>query len=76
LYLQDDPEGPRDVGEDHEERSFHPRHPAAGMIVGVRCVGDSEGTVAIHGAQRRPGVEGEDEDSGDAERDAGELGHA
>ena len=30
----------------------------------------------MHGAQRWPDVEGEDEDSGEAERDAGELGHA
>jgi len=30
----------------------------------------------MHGAQRWPDVEGEDEDSGEAERYAGELGHA
>ena len=71
-YLQDDPEGPCGVGEDHEERSFDPRYPARNIAVGG--LGDGEGAVGIHGAERRPGVEGEDEDAGEAERYAGDLG--
>jgi len=35
-----------------------------------------EGTVMVDGAYGRPGVEGDGEDSGEAERYAGELGDA
>ncbi|KAG2565030.1 hypothetical protein PVAP13_7NG067278 [Panicum virgatum] len=63
---------PCDVGEDHEQRALDPRHPARSRPAG----GDSEGSVVVDGAQRRSSVERKDQDTGEAERDAGDLGHA
>jgi len=34
-----------------------------------------EGVAMVDGAQRRPGVESDDQDPGEAKHDAGELGY-
>jgi len=69
--LQHDPERPRHVGEHDQERALDPCRPAAARSW---TGGGGEGAVAVHGAQRGPDVEGDGEDSGEAERHAGELG--
>ncbi|TVU18400.1 hypothetical protein EJB05_34495, partial [Eragrostis curvula] len=70
--LHDDPEGPCDAAEGHEERPRDPFRPAArarGLLLG-------EGVVVVDRSQRWPGVEGDDHDTGDAQHNAAELGSA
>jgi len=72
--LEDDPERPRRVGEDHEECPFHPCAARNNMGCSRRVRG--EGTVMVDWAHRRAGVQGDDQDPGEAERHPGELRYA
>lgn len=75
--LQDDPQRPRHVGEHHKERALDPCRPAAAAAADTCWTGGGgggEGAVAVHGAQRWPDIESDGEDSGEAQRHAGELG--
>jgi hypothetical protein len=69
------PQRPAHVGDHHEQRPFDPYPP--GNYNRFRCwVLRGEGTVVVDRAHGRAGVQGDGEDSRQAERYAGDLGYA
>jgi len=75
--LQDDPEGPRRVGQQHQERALHPCPLAAAISMSLRMrMVRGEGAVVVHRAHRGTRVQGDGQDPGQAQRHARRLRHA